>query len=166
MLSEKQECFCQEYLIDLNATQAYIRAGYSAKTASHCATRLLGKAGVRARVDELLAERSRRTGVTQDRVVRELARIAFVDPARLVDFDRADVREEASEDDRAALASVKVRRGADFAECEVRLCDKVRALELLGKHLGLFTEKVELGGELVRIVDDIADVRPEAAPDG
>lgn len=159
-LSDKQERFCQEYLVDLNATRAYIRAGYSVKTAHSCAPRLLAKAGVRARVDELMARRARRTGITQDRVLCELARIAFVDPTQLIDFRTGQVRGEAPEDDRAALAGVKVKDGADFSEHEVRLHDKVRALELLGKHLGLFTEKVELGGELVRIVDDIPDVKP------
>ena len=186
MLTDRQERFCQEYLIDLNATQAYIRAGYSARTAHNCASRLMAKAGVRARIDELMAVRSRRTGVTQERVVRELARIAFVDPTQAIDFECAVLREDAeaaamsfdshpdtlvsgvpvplinSMDDRAALMSVRVKSGDDFTEREVRLYDKVRALELLGKHLGMFTEKVELSGERVRIVDDV----PEAARDG
>ena len=87
MLTDRQERFCQEYLIDLNATQAYIRAGYSARTAHNCASRLMAKAGVRTRIDELMAVRSRRTGVTQERVVRELARIAFVDPTQAIDFE-------------------------------------------------------------------------------
>ena len=78
MLTDRQERFCQEYLIDLNATQAYIRAGYSARTAHNCASRLMAKAGVRTRIDELMAVRSRRTGVTQERVVRELARMLRV----------------------------------------------------------------------------------------
>ena len=145
MLTDRQERFCQEYLIDLNATQAYIRAGYSARTAHNCASRLMAKAGVRARIDELMAVRSRRTGVTQD-----------------IDFECAGLREDAKADDRAALMSVRVKSGDDFTEREVRLYDKVRALELLGKHLGMFTEKVELSGERVRIVDDV----PEAARDG
>ncbi|MEE1439256.1 MAG: terminase small subunit [Christensenellales bacterium] len=162
MLTDRQERFCQEYLIDLNATQAYIRAGYSARTAHNCASRLMAKAGVRARIDELMAVRSRRTGVTQERVVRELARIAFVDPTQAIDFECAGLREDAKADDRAALMSVRVKSGDDFTEREVRLYDKVRALELLGKHLGMFTEKVELSGERVRIVDDV----PEAARDG
>lgn len=101
-------------------------------------------------------------GVTQERVVRELARIAFVDPTQAIDFECAGLREDAKADDRAALMSVRVKSGDDFTEREVRLYDKVRALELLGKHLGMFTEKVELSGERVRIVDDV----PEAARDG
>ena len=118
-------------------TQAYIRAGYSARTAHNCASRLMAKAGVRARIDELMAVRSRRTGVTQERVVRELARIAFVDPTQAIDFECAGLREDAEADDRAALMSVRVKSGDDFTEREVRLYDKVRALELLGKHLSL-----------------------------
>ena len=95
-------------------------------------------------------------------MVRELARIAFVDPTQAIDFECAGLREDAEADDRAALMSVRVKSGDDFTEREVRLYDKVRALELLGKHLGMFTEKVELSGERVRIVDDV----PEAARDG
>ena len=125
MLTDRQERFCQEYLIDLNATQAYIRAGYSARTAHNCASRLMAKAGVRARIDELMAVRSRRTGVTQERVVRELARIAFVDPTQAIDFECAGLREDAEADDRAALMSVRVKSGDDFTEREVRLYDKL-----------------------------------------
>lgn len=88
-------------------------------------------------------------------MVRELARIAFVDPTQAIDFECAGLREDAKADDRAALMSVRVKSGDDFTEREVRLYDKVRALELLGKHLGMFTEKVELSGERVRIVDDV-----------
>jgi phage terminase small subunit len=66
----KQEIFCQEYLIDLNATQAAIRAGYSPLTASAIATENLTKLNIRARIDKAMAERSRRLGINQDRVVQ------------------------------------------------------------------------------------------------
>lgn len=159
-LTRKQERFVEEYLVDLNATQAAIRAGYSAKNADKIGSQLLGHSRVRARIDERMAELSRRTGVNQERIIRELARIAFVDPTRVVNMDDAAIREEATEDDRAAIASVKVKRiptqDGWGIEREVRFYDKNRALELLGKRFAMWVEKqeVDLTGK-VEIVDDV-----------
>ncbi|MFV0351215.1 MAG: terminase small subunit [Oscillospiraceae bacterium] len=144
-LSPKRELFCQEYLVDLNGTQAAIRAGYSARAATTEASRLLTNANVRARIDILMAERSKRTGVNADRVIRELARIAFVNAEDVVDTRTGGVRSDASADDKAAIFSVKVKQGSgpDFTtdEREVKLFDKLKALELLGKHTGLWDDK-------------------------
>ena len=74
-LTEKQRRFVDEYLIDLNATQAAIRAGYSAKTANEQGARLLANVSIQQAISEKMAERSKRTGVNQDRVVQELAKI-------------------------------------------------------------------------------------------
>ena len=76
-LTEKQQRFVEEYLIDLNATQAAIRAGYSAKTADQQGSRMLANVKVQQAISVAMAERSKRTGINQDRVVLELARIAF-----------------------------------------------------------------------------------------
>lgn len=138
--NKKQELFCQEYLLDLNATQAYIRAGYSPVEAESNASRMNANDKVRARIDELLAARSARVGINQDRVVRELARIAFLDPTRLANMNNATVNDEATEDDRAAIASVKVKSGQDFTEREIKFADKLKALELIGKHMGMFSQ--------------------------
>lgn len=142
-LSEKQECFVQEYLVDLNATQAYIRAGYSPTGANTSAAKLLAKPRIRARVDQEIAARSVRTGVTQDRVVRELARIAFASAPHFINPRDASLRPDATEDDKAAIASIRVKRkdGEDFTEIEreIKLADKIKALELLGKHMGMYT---------------------------
>ncbi|MGR6115037.1 terminase small subunit [Aeribacillus composti] len=160
-LTAKQKRFIEEYLIDLNATQAAIRAGYSPNTAGAIGHENLNKPEIRARIDQALAERSKRTGINADRVIRELARIAFVNPGNLINFDEATVRENASEDDLAAISSVKVKiipgEAGDIVEREVRMYDKNRALELLGKHLGIFTDKIELNGSVgvVQIIDDI-----------
>lgn len=157
----KQELFCQEYLLDLNATQAAIRAGYAVSTAQS-ASRWISrenpeKPRLRARVDELLAKRAARTGVNQDRVIRELARIAFLDPTELANINEGTILDNTTEDDRAALASVKVKSGEDFTEREIRFADKLKALELLGKHLGMYTDKVDITGPLPVIVNDLAD---------
>ena len=76
-LTAKQQRFIEEYLIDLNATQAAIRAGYSVKTANEQGSQLLAKLSIQQAIAEKMAERSKRTGVNQDRVVLELAKIAL-----------------------------------------------------------------------------------------
>ena len=146
-LTAKQERFIEEYLIDLNATQAAIRAGYSPHSAKDIGNENLTKPHLRARIDEALAERSKRTGINADRVLRELARIAFVNAKDVINFDSATIAEDASEDDTAAIASVKVKtiptEDGEGVEREIRLCDKLKALELCGKHLGMFKDDPE-----------------------
>ena len=154
-MTAKQQRFCEEYLIDLNATRAAIRAGYSPKSAKTNGPRLLENAGIRARVEAMMARLSRRTGVSAERVVRELARVAFASMPDGVDKRTATHRPDATEDDRAAIASVRVKNGDMFTEREVRMCDKVRALELLGKHLGMFTDNVRVDGAVPVIIDDV-----------
>lgn len=145
-MTAKQKRFCEEYLIDLNATQAAIRAGYSPETAKSVGSENLTKPDLRARIDAEIAKRSRRTGVSADRVVRELAKIAFVNAADIIDPDTATVRPDASEEDKTCIAAVKFRsssgESSDSVEREIRLCDKLKALELLGKHLGMFSDRL------------------------
>lgn len=147
-LNPKQQRFCEEYMIDLNATQAAIRAGYAVKTATEQASRLLTNVNVSREIEKLQAEQSRRTGITADRVIRELAKIAFVDPDRVINTSDGTVKVDVHADDRAAIQSVKVKRSDSdtgySSEHEVKLYDKTKALELLGKHLGLFSDKVDL----------------------
>jgi phage terminase small subunit len=97
----------------------------------------------------MIAERSRRTGINADRVIREIAKIAFVNAGEIVDLDTALLMDKISDDDMAAIQSVKVKTfGADGVEREVKLADKLKALELLGKHLGLFKDKLEVDGSV------------------
>lgn len=166
-LTDKQRKFCDEYLIDLNATQAAIRAGYSPKTAEQTASRLLRNVKVQEYIAKRQKELSRSTEVTQERVIKELALIAFSNNAdyahvvekkmkaevdgMLVDILDEDgkpatyrtvepvLTEELTEEQKRALAVIK--KGRDGLE--VKSCDKVKALELLGKHLGIFTDKIE-----------------------
>ena len=167
-LTEKQKRFVDEYLIDLNATQAAIRAGYSSKSASEQGCRLLANVNVRACVDKAMAERSKRTGINADRVLWELGKIAFVNAIDVINMDDATILSEAARDDTAAIASVKVKiipgEDGDGVEREVRLADKLKALELCGKHLGMFTDKLDITGPIsINIVDDYGD-EPENPP--
>ena len=108
-LNEKQARFVDEYLIDLNATQAAIRAGYSAKRASEIGYQLLQKTTVQESIAKAMAERSKRTGINQDRVITELAKIALLNPDDLINHNNASVRPDASKDDLACIQSVKVK---------------------------------------------------------
>lgn len=157
-MTEKQKRFCEEYLIDLNATQAAIRAGYSPASANSVGSENLAKPSIRARIDTEIAERSRRTGVNADRVVQELAKIAFVKATDIIDPNTATVRETASEEDKACIASVKFKasngESSDSVEREIRICDKLKALELLGRHLGMFTDKIDTNAPITIVIKD------------
>lgn len=127
-LTDRQARFCEEYLIDLNATQAAIRAGYSEKTAREQAAQNLSKLNIQEKIAELKAERSKRTEITQDSVIQELTAVA-----------RAEVK-------------------------GVRAVDKLKALELLGKHLGMFVERYEVNA--AEIEKRIAEAREQGKKEG
>jgi len=147
-LTPKQQRFVEEYLVDLNATQAAIRAGYSSDSAAEQGSRMLRNVKVRACIDQAMAERSKRTGINQDRVLIELARLGFINAVDLINSDDATIKQNASRDDTAAILSVKVKviptEDGEIVEREVKMNDKIKALELLGKHLGMFKDKVEV----------------------
>jgi phage terminase small subunit len=200
-LTPKQARFVDEYLIDLNATQAAIRAGYSAATALQQGPRLLGNVGVQAAISARQADRSERTEITQDRVLAELWAIATADPNDLIQFRRGaclkcwSVGPDANEQlepqahggalkrkqrllidpltidedpnpecpecggegvGRAWIADTRKLKGAAgklYAGVkvtkdgfEVKMHDKAAALVNVGKHLGMFKDRVEHTG--------------------
>ena len=148
-LNQKQAQFVREYLIDLNATQAAIRAGYSKKTAYSLGQRLLKHVEVQGALQDAMARRAKKNEITADRVVQELAKIGFANigdyvnttgTAPFIDLS-AMTREQA-----AALSEITVDeytegRGEEAREVKrvkVKLCDKRAALVDLGKHIGMF----------------------------
>jgi phage terminase small subunit len=151
-LTPKQKTFCDEYLIDLNATQAAIRAGYSPDSAKEIGCENLTKPNIRTYIDKEIANRSKRTGINQDRVIRELARIAFVNANDVINMNEATLKADATEDDTATIASVKVKtiptKEGEGVEREIKLADKLKALELLGKHLGMFKENININANV------------------
>ena len=147
-MTKKQKRFVEEYLIDLNATQAAIRAGYSPDTAGSIGAENLKKPEIKSRIHKAMAERSKRTGINQDRVLQELARIGFAKITDVVDPDTAEIRPDASDDDLACIQSIKIKPNEFGTEREVKLYDKKSALVDLGKHLGLFKDKLELTGDM------------------
>lgn len=146
-LTEKQQRFVDEYLIDLNATQACIRAGYSPKYADREGHKLVENSRVSEAIAESIAERSRRTGINQDRIVQELARIAFVKITDVVDSN-GEINTNASDDDLACIESYKVEDSdsvnGSSSKREVKLASKIKALELLGKHVGMWNDKIQV----------------------
>jgi len=152
-MTTKQSLFVDEYLADLNATQAAIRAGYSTRHASEIGHQLLKKNGVSDAVARALAERSRRTGITQDRILKELARIAFCNPIDVIDPTTLGVRADAKVDDLAAVAYIKSRQKfygehGRYVEQEVRFFDKLKALDMLSRHLGLYKNDAGLDTQI------------------
>lgn len=157
-LTAKQQRFCDEYLVDLNATQAAIRAGYSPRTAEQAASRLLTIVKVSDEIAREMAERSKRTGINQDRVVKELAKLAFVNIADVVDLENATVRISATDEDLACIQSVKIKPSEFGTEREIKLYDKKASLELLGRHLGMFKDKLEVEADMdLNITVDYGD---------
>lgn len=147
-LTPKQARFVEEYLVDLNATQAAIRAGYSAKTAEWIGPQLLGKTHVQERINSAQRERSARTGITADRVLKEIARVAFADPRSVMTWGPGGValREssELSDDEAAAVSEVsETWTDSGSGSRKVKLHDKVGALEKLARHVGLYDEKCD-----------------------
>ena len=147
-MTKKQKRFVEEYLIDLNATQAAVRAGYSPHTAKDIGCENLAKPNIAAAISQAMAERSRRTGINQDRVLQELARIGFAKITDVVDPETAKIRLDASDDDLACIQSIKIKPNEFGTEREVKMYDKKSALVDLGKHLGLFKDKLELNGDM------------------
>lgn len=147
-LTPKQKRFVAEYLVDLNATAAARRAGYSAKTADRIGPELLGKTCVSEAIQQAIREREKRTEITQDMVLREIAKLAFFDIRKMFDKDGKPLDiPKLDADTAAALVGLDVQDVADndgdyvgFVK-KYKMADKLKALELLGKHLGTWEPK-------------------------
>lgn len=157
-LNDKQRRFVDEYLIDLNATQAAIRAGYSEKTAGQQAFDLLKKPEIQESISLAMKAREERTEITQDRVLRELAKIGFADIRKAVKWGAelpvinpetgevliangvVLVSSEQLDDDTAAAVS-EISQTAQGVK--IKMHDKKSALVDIGKHLGMFVDRVD-----------------------
>lgn len=158
-LTAKQQRFVEEYLVDLNATQAAIRAGYSEATAKEQGSRLLTNVNIAEAIAEAQKARSERTGITADRVLQELARIGFSDLRNCLTSEGHLVDPQDWDDDTAAAISslevVKTNRGEKEEKDrpieythKIKVWDKNSALEKIGKHLGMFVDRSHLTGNL------------------
>ena len=151
-MTEKQRRFVSEYLINLNATQAAIRAGYSEKCAAEQGYDNLRKPQIAAAIAEGQAKRFEKAELSADRVLEEMRRIALADPLAYWDED-GDLKpiKELTAEQAAALAGFEVviknaKAGDNQTDTvhKIKFWDKVRMLEQLGKHFGLIVEKVDV----------------------
>jgi phage terminase small subunit len=165
-LTPKQQAFIAEYLVDLNATQAAIRAGYSEDTATVIGYENLTKPHIAKVIQEAMEKRATRTEITADRVLKEYAKIAFSDMKDFLSFrtaqtvvehdkitgepiiDYAQIIEMNDSDqvDGTMIQEVSISPKGVFA---FKLHDKKGALDMIGKHLGMFTDKLEVNGSMV-----------------
>ena len=140
-MTDRELRFADEYLVDYNAKHAAIRAGFSETTARNAAAWINPKnptkKQLRALIDRKIADLSRRTGITAERVMKELAAIAFVNIDDVVDRRSGSFAEDVERCDLAAVAAFTNKKGKT-KEKKVEFYDKLRALELIGKHLGMF----------------------------
>ncbi len=161
-LSPKQAAFVREYLVDSNATEAAKRAGYSPKTAAEQGSRLLRKVKI---LDAIAAGQKALAATAQinaERVIRELATIAFADLGQLYDADGQLLPvNQLPEEARRALAGIKILKGDGSGILEYKLWNKVDALEKLGKHLGLFREQMDVD-MAVEVVETVVSDRQQA----
>lgn len=171
-MTPKQKRFVEEYLVDLNATQAAIRAGYSVKRADAIGYENLRKPEIKDAIEKAQAERSVRTEVTMDRVVQELARIAFIDPRRVFRWGPNGVTlidsDSLTDDEAAIVSEVSETITENGGSVRGKRYDKIKALELLGKHLGGFVDRCELtgrGGAPLCIKIDYGDGDPDVDDD-
>ena len=159
LLNPRQRRFVDEYLVSLNAKQAAIKAGYGGtpESAAQYAVELMKKPHVKAAIQEEVRERSIRTGIDQDLVVKALSRVAFSILTDFVAWDSAGVRVKSSDEidvNQHPVISELIHNGGRF---KIRMHDKLKALELLGKHLGMFGPKapevspgIEIDTETIR----------------
>ena len=126
-LTDKQKMFCAEYIIDFNATRAAIEAGYSEKTANVTSSQYLAKPSIQEEINRLMKKRSERVQIDADDVLRSIL----------------DIRDTC-----AKKLDITSRSGDVIGESLVDVNGAIKANELLGKHLNLFTDRVEVSGDI------------------
>jgi phage terminase small subunit len=143
-LTAKQQRFCDEYLIDLNATQAAIRAGYSPKTAAQAAARLLTNVKVQEYIAKRMAEKEKALIADQDEVLKYLTATMRREKKECIVVTTSEERSVYVPDDNGTMRKQTVKKETpQIVEIPARLSDANKAAELLGKAYGLYTEKVE-----------------------
>lgn len=147
----RQARFVLEYLKDLNGTQAAIRAGYSPRHACVEGSRLLANPRVKEAIERAEEQAQARTHVTISRILMELARVAFADVTEVAYFENGKLvirdKSDLEKDTGCAIAELSESTGRAHSR-KVRMHDKLKALELLGRHLGMFKDKVDVDVQL------------------
>ncbi|MFE1630378.1 terminase small subunit [Brevibacillus reuszeri] len=170
-LTPKQQRFVDEYLIDLNASAALLRAGYKSKNPDVDGHKLLVKPSIQEAVQSRMKDRERRTEISQDRVLEQLAKIAFSDIKDFVSFDDFStviVEDKDGNEYPQRVGGIRVKSSdeidgtmiSEISESQhglkIKRPDQLKALELIGRHLGMFTDKVEHSGVMTSQVIDMS----------
>jgi phage terminase small subunit len=163
-LSEKQERFCQEYVIDFHQTNAAIRAGYPAKSAHVAASKLVKNGKILARISEIRAAASKKTGVSLERTLDQLGAMAFADPAEMYNEVTGELLpiHEMPEHVRRAIISIEVDEievgGQKLGVTKkIKLAPRDKATDMILKHLGEYRKDNEQKVTNTIIVVDIVD---------
>ena len=156
-LSYKQKRFVEEYIVDLNAKQAAIRAGYSVRTAEKQGWQMMQHAGIRTAIEKYQKNISKKTEITIENILQEYAKIAFTDLTEIIrfekglmsveDFDKLDDKQKACIKKFKCKTMERLNANGELVESdwvEIELHDKQHALDMLGKHLGMFVQKLEV----------------------
>jgi phage terminase small subunit len=170
-LTDKQRRFCEEYLIDLNATQAAIRAGYSEKTAHSIGNENLIKPEINTYISELQQKRSEKTAITAEMILQELAKLGFSDISNFYEDDGVTLRNVKELGNRlsAAISQIKVTETTHgtgkFQKKEVKtefkLHDKLAALEKIARHIGFFEKDNDQNKAQVNIINLGSGKKPD-----
>lgn len=149
-LTEKQKRFCHEYIIDLNATQSAIRAGYSLKTAGSIGERILKNVEIQSQIKILMKDREKRTNLTADKVINEISKVCFVDIKNYLSFDNVNgiTFKNSDEVDGTMISEVSsvttTVTSGEFTTTKttlkLKLHDKMKGLEMAGRHLKMFEQ--------------------------
>lgn len=156
-MTKKQQRFCHEYMVDMNGTQAAIRAGYKETSARVTGSELLALPAIREYINRLQVELSEKTGITAERVLNELAKIGFANVKDYLESGNSIAEISAMDPDKtAAVSMVKkttttTKDGLETETVQITMHSKVGALERLGQHLGIFA----MPKETVKTVFDI-----------
>lgn len=175
-LNDKQRTFCREYIVDLNATQAAIRAGYSKKAAAPTASRLLMNDKIQTEIKKLMDKRNERTDITADRVIHQLARIAFMDIKDFVEWGLEERNEIVDEDEdgrpiiepiHREFVRLKDREQIDGTLIQtikmgkhgmiVEFPDRMKALEALAKHTGVYDDRPNVNVDMTGFVSALKE---------
>lgn len=164
-LTLKQQRFCAEYIVDLNGSAAARRSGYSAHTAGQTADKLLKKAEIQAEIIRLNEQRQKATGINAERTLLEIGRLAFGDPRSVMEWGPWGVRlkesKELTADEAAMVSEVSQTTSKDGGSIKLKVWSKPDALQMLGRHLTLFTDRKEVEVSFGDLTDEQLDAKLE-----
>jgi len=149
-LTPRQRVFCDHYLITLSAKESALEAGYAKKNAAIIGAMNLNKKHIKEYISFKMDERSKRTDITADRVIQEISKLAFAKISDIAEVtnDGVVLKDLSNIDISCISEAYEVSTSKDNKNVRVKIHDKTKNLELLGKHLGIFKEKVEYSGNL------------------